>query len=339
MALISAALVSTIGQVPSGRAAAGRSEPLEGPAVRLAVQVVATPVNGATAKVRAEVLHVVHAGQTFSAFLGAGDQGDLGALIGADTADASEGYDYRWEVKVTLSEAATDRLVLRVGWRRVGGNAGWRQETVTLREDEERVLDFVSTTDARSSCANALVRITASVSDRVSDARLFEAELWMKHVAQDGTERTERLTARLRSGDVLPYHFQPLRWNLSGEAVDGASSSNCVEMHVGGTLRGRMREDGRIDVEFQTQRLYHLAEGESRGTGTKKFNLTPGETVAVQLPPAAGDASTSANGTDFSSGSLLPPWLTMEGPRLRVRFGQLFAQHHTTIYLKIRDMR
>lgn len=307
----------------------------DGQAVRIAVQVLATPADGATGKYRAEVIRVLHVGGRISAFLGAGDGGDLSLLGAGDAASAADGFDHRWAVVARVVDAATDRIALDVAWQRIGEGSAEHHSAVVLREDEERVLDLVAPpSGSEAGAVNALVRVTASLSSGVF-APLFEYDLWLVHDTPTGTQRTERVVARARSGELLPYHFKPLLWALSGEAVD-AGSPSAVRLEIGGGLRGRIQEGGTLDIELQTMRRLGWGTGETGGDGTKKFTVRPGETVALQLPAAVGHAIAAVPGQVPEPGTTD---LTGRGEQRRVDFGKFFAGHHTTVFLTAHQVR
>jgi hypothetical protein len=289
-------------------------------AVRVAVQVLATPSNGATGRPRGEVPRILRVGERLTAFLGAGDQGDLSLVAAGDTAASVDGFDHRWEVQVSVAEADADRAVLDVTWRRFGDATDRRHAGVVLREDEDHVLDLVSASlESRSSAANALVRVTASAADtEVGPVPLLEYELWLVHDAPGRASRVERITATARAGELLPYHFKPLHWSLSRQDLEAWTASS-VQMEVGGSLRGRVRGDGTVDVELRTTRMCRWGEGGAGGAGAKSFAVPAGETVAVQLPAAAGVAVGSG--------------------RERVDFAEFFAGQQSTVFLTVRHVR
>jgi len=334
MAAVGAVLALGLGVGTTGKSSDGAG----GPAVRVAVQVLTTPADGPTGKWRAEVPRVLRVGERFTAFLGAGGQGDLSLVGGGEVLTSVDGFDHRWQVEVGVADAGTNRIVLDVAWRRLGDGAWGRHAAVTLREDEEHVIDLVAShTASDSPAANALVRVAASLSNvGAGPAPLLEYELWLVHEVPERAPRIERVTAAARSSELLPYHFRPLHWALSGEALDERSLSS-IQIDVGGSLRGRVREDGTLDVELRTARRYRWGEADAGGGGTKTFSMRPDETVAVQLPGAAGVAQRPMWGA--AAGGRSAAGVTVGSERGRVDFAQFFVRHRSTVFLTVREVR
>ena len=308
----------------------------EGPAVLVGTGVLkddGTPWPGVRLRIG-----FVRAGEQCTAFLGAGNQGELALVGGGDLPKAMNGFEHRWEVRVGVRDARTDRIVLDVAWQRLSEAVSGQQAGVTLREDEEHVIDMVAAPPGSASlAANALVRVSASLSTLSAQRPpLYEYELWLVHEVPGREPLIEQVTAAARSGEVLPYRFRPLCWALSGEPLDERPTSS-LQLNVGGKVRARMREDGTLEVELVTTRDYSFREGGTGGGGTKTFSIRPGETVAVHLPAESGGVVTG-RAVGAPSAGTWAAGVTAVPAGARVSLAEFFAHHRSTVLLTVREV-
>ena len=131
--------------------------------------------------------------------------------------------------------------------------------------------------------------------------------------------------------------FPSLRWPLPGlTAKDGRSAQVIADLLA--DIRGRLRQDGSIDLQFGAGRWIGVG-GEKRiggmGDGGKKtLKLAAGEVVDVQLPaprPQAsyriavgGTLTTMTQGVEVANGSV------------KVALAPYFSAHRMTVRLRAR---
>jgi hypothetical protein len=81
-------------------------------------------------------------------------------------------------------------------------------------------------------------------------------------------------------GKGVDYTFTPLRYTRAGVP----DSSGDVDIQVNGSVKGRVRPDGRIDVSVDAGRMVMFQGIGSGEQGNKQATLANGETVEFELP-------------------------------------------------------
>jgi hypothetical protein len=133
-----------------------------------------------------------------------------------------------------------------------------------------------------------------------------------------------------RQGEAVQFSFAPLRFPVSGVSFADGSKVD-VTLEILGSLRGRVRSDGSIDLNLSATRWVDLvpsgttSRGGTAGRGRKVVTVITGETVALGLPVPTG--STVVSPTAFR-GSTDSRKLTQAGPNeIVVNYEQFFAGH------------
>jgi hypothetical protein len=211
-------------------------------------------------------------------------------------------YPLVWTVNVEVRSVSTDAIVLAVDWERLTrGGEGPRKlagvstpEQLTLREGERVLLDFADRSPSGESlCAqNFAIELTAELAEDPALARRqIGYDLWLVHDAPGGRRASRHLELTATQGQESAFQFPHQRLPvLAGTKVDGPETE--LQVDVRGTLRGRLRPDGTIDLSLGTERsLWYVSSdgsGEHVGDGGQKLlHVQPQETIRVDLPSAA----------------------------------------------------
>jgi len=302
-----------------------RSQPAQpaaaSPRVKMTLRALATPASkpsfeNATADVD---LSVGESGSTTISTMS-----DLCTIAAGGTVDRMSGPHHAWSVHFTLVSVQIDKITVDVTMdRRDEEPSTVKQVTrhLVLTEGTRHVIDFVETSDS-ASCAvrSMMLDVSAAFDEAPAFAReLLSYDLWLTHRDAGGREWTRHESRSARQGDLVDFRFRPLTWTLDA-LVPAGGRDTALEEHVSGSIRGRIREDGRIDVSCQAMRELALGEGSGGERGGQKiFVVRSGEPIRIELPPASGQSSIAQG----------------NGPSTRLDYAQLFGGHTTAIIVKV----
>jgi hypothetical protein len=129
-------------------------------------------------------------------------------------------------------------------------------------------------------------------------------DLWLIHDGPFNAEMREHLIVNVSGVTSVPFLFKPLSFSLP--QVDPRQGNISATISLTGSIRGRARADGQVDVDLDTNRLiYGVTSPENVPSLTamlrKTLTLKPGETTAVEFPPPSSGVSSVA--LDSSSGA------------------------------------
>jgi len=185
-------------------------------------------------------------------------------------------FDIAWEHIATANEGATSQ---RTGDRRV----------VALTEGERYVLDWIAAPSKVSGCAeSAIIEVMAEPNELPEfRARALVYDIWYVHTLPDGTELSERVDTTAFNGEQVDFRMPVVRPRLQNLpfADDGLE----VAMRAVGSLRGRLRTDGAVDLMIDAEVLRSLVEigapmtGFVGGGGGHAFRVEPGQTLRLEL--------------------------------------------------------
>jgi hypothetical protein len=302
------------GRVPEGGAAAVQAPPAA--KITVTLEAVATSRTGATDRPQTTVGRTIAIGDRIrEGFTAGGESHDLCELAsvpGGEGGETAEGT-VRWTIEATLESADANSVTLAIAWQRsvVASAAGGRtlpmsdQRTVRLRPDDVHVLDLVQAeAGSASACANVLIRVRAARAEPAILVRTWQTyDLWLVYEGARGDGATRHLELAGPEDAPLSFQFAPLRWDLNG-ALAAAKPQAGVAVGVLGTVQGRCRADGAVDVTLDTLRRFAFGETAKTGSGRKQFVLGPGDTVAVEIPNPT--ARLTAPGTALARA--LQPW-------------------------------
>jgi hypothetical protein len=249
---------------------------------------------------------------------------DLCTIAAGGTVDRMSGPHHAWSVRFTLVSVQIDKITVDVTMdRRDNEPSAGRTVTrhLVLTENAPHVLDFVEA-DGSETCAarSMMLEVSAAFDEASAFAReLLSYELWLTHRDAAGREWTRRESRSARQGELVDFRFRPLRWTL--DALQSAGDREmAIDEHVSGAIRGRIREDGQIDVSFQAMRELGSGAGSTGSRGGRKiFIVQSGEPVRLELPPATGRSTISRT----------------NGSNTRLDYAELFGGHSTAVIVKV----
>lgn len=251
-------------------------------------------------------------------------------------------YPLVWWVEATALPAEFGRVAFDVAWERLEAGtrgdhrpvAGGRRR-IELREGARHVLDFVAF-GAGSAYQNAVLQIELGVEeDPALAGERLRYDLWYRHREPNGAETARRFASAGLQGETVEFRFVPLRYGVPGARLGDGSGVDTI-LEISGTVQGRVRADGTIDLELRASRWVDAEPAGSprRGGigdgGSKQLNLRPGETVSLVLRAPGGTAGVSRSGASADhSGSGAP---RME---VNVDMQEFFAGHEDSLILTV----
>jgi hypothetical protein len=138
---------------------------------------------------------------------------------------------------------------------------------------------------AAADLANVFVEISAARAPDERAAVVMEYDFWLVHESRTGRKTT--LHQAYGSYDSAKAAFTPLTFGLDG-GVSPKGTNGPVAVEVTGTLTGRIRPEGGVEVTLASEAWLRCGEGRSGGAGVKEFVANEGETVSVELPASFG---------------------------------------------------
>jgi hypothetical protein len=203
-----------------------------------------------------------------------------------------------WTVAAEVRRIETDRIALDVTWQRLKrGESGTplaggpTPESITLREGERVLLDFADGARPDWLCARSFaIELTAGLAeDPALAGRQIGYDVWLVHEAPGGRRQSRHLELTANQGEESAFQFPHQR--IPAAALKGSGGEEALQVDVKGTLRGRVRPDGAIDLSLRTNRsLWYVSvdgSGEHVGDGGDKIlSVHTQETIRVDLPSA-----------------------------------------------------
>ena len=234
----------------------------------LATDVVGTPIVGAGTDQFAELCAIYSTGGT--TFL-------PGTRVG-------------WRVEGRLLSTDADGVRAELRWKRsvldatvVDASEFERESNLRLVEGRRQVLDLVRPpTGVTPDCEGVVVEawVEFREADQVAKS-VLDYEVWLVHHEGDGREVVDRTAGRGLQGKSLEYTFRRLRYTADGIGDPLGE----VEVDLSGSVKGRVRPDGRIDLSVNASRLVMKAGLGGGESGSKQATVSDGETLEFELPP------------------------------------------------------
>jgi hypothetical protein len=219
-----------------------------------------------------------------------------------------------WVVSGTWLGEQADRLQLRLTSKflRLGGRESSvsTTQTVSLRDGDEITLDAVSepldgdcnvhtvTFNARLAMLPATVTLAQAT---------YAADLWLIHNGPFDAEMRDHMVVNVNGLASVPFQFKPLGFSLP--MADPRQGNISATISLAGSIRGRARADGLVDLDLETNRLvYGITSPETVPALTsmlrKTMTVRPGETTAVEFPPPSSGYSSVALEQPSGSGGV-----------------------------------
>jgi hypothetical protein len=249
-------------------------------------------------------------------------------------------YDYLWQVDVKPVSIALDLVTFDVDWTRTDVKDGARQigagdhRTLTLRQGERHLLDFIACSQG-APCANVFVEIQAApVEDSTVPDTPLGYDLWLVYQTAEGGKVTRHALVSGRQGEKLLFSFAPVPLQLDATAAFDADSP--YRMDVSGTVVGRVKPDGTIEISLSpTRRDKFPTGGGGVGEGVKTFTTKPDETTSITLPPVYGRSAWRAD-TAFKL-TTPRPGVSVSGNSVSIELKPFFENTNTCILVTVRN--
>ncbi|HEY7290398.1 MAG TPA: hypothetical protein VH583_11240 [Vicinamibacterales bacterium] len=265
---------------------AGHSQDVQplsaGEVVKIELLVIATPIDGPSSDVGTADTNLA-VGQTDTLNFAVGNT-LCERTIGAH---APESASTSWRVGTRLISAEIDRIVLDVAIERRSGTEVYKEiRHVALTEGAPHIVDFVDANESDlRSCRikNVVLQLSAAVvNSNTSPNQTLTFDLWLATRGSSGSGVAQLQRRIALAGDAAAFRFEPMRRRV-------ATLTTMLREDVFGSVKGRLRPDGRADVSLSVSREFSDGQGGvgDRG-GPKLFSAAIDEPVAIELPSPRG---------------------------------------------------
>lgn len=210
-----------------------------------------------------------------------------------------------WKVTYTGVSQSGGHSTFDVDWARYDGGAGvpavTGKQRITLTEGSTYPLDLVRS-PAPSACKVGAVMVeieAGTLEDPAFADTLLLYDLWVTHQDGAGKKQVKHFVASGKQGAAAQFDFEPMRFDVPTLTTDQYDLD--VVSRISGTIKGRLRPDGKVALDLETRRLDRLERRgrptprSPRATGRKTLELTPGETVEIELPALSGVVAHAAS--------------------------------------------
>jgi hypothetical protein len=219
---------------------------------------------------------------------GSADFADLCA-VGAGGKSFPPGTRVGWQVEGRLLDVDATSARIGIRWTRrvldprvVDAADVIREYEARLTEGENFVLDLVRPpAGTNPECDGVVVQMGLEFSEAPDLANaVLDYDVWLVHREADGREVLDRMSGRGLQGHSVEYLFKRLRYDAHGFA----SPDGPVDVELRGSVRGRVRPDGQIDLAVgATRTVLKSRLGNARG-GNKQATIRDGETIELEMP-------------------------------------------------------
>ncbi len=268
--------------------------------------VLGTPPDAATGTTGTTVQKALGVGERMTWFLAA-DSGLTGNLCsGAVSLAAPTEAAVRWRVEVEVTKVSAARATVTVTWVRARLRSGAfaddqeGRRTIELEFGAHHVLDYLAD-PASPVCANVLLQLTVDTVPAPQPQAALVYDLWLEYTGRLG-HRWEHRQITARSGVQTAFRFEAMAWALEQGAADVAVEP--VRLDVSGTVLGRLRDDGFVDVALRAERRLSWARFMVAGDGQVDYRAALGEAAGLVLPQPSSElrGSVSAQAAIVSPG-------------------------------------
>jgi len=216
----------------------------------------------------------------------------------------NEPAPHEWTIDVTRVASVRPReyafdiawrhvLAERVGHpRQIAGDA----RRISLAEGDSLLLDRVALPLGPDGCDRSVsidLRAVPQENEVFAD-RMLVYDVWFVHTQPDGTTIDRHTSVSALHGKTVDFRMPTMRPDQASLMLDDDPLQLVITPK--GTLRGRLRDDGQIDlaVEAKVEQLMTFAsEVEPRGAGSTSagshgYRISPGQTLRLDLSPPRG---------------------------------------------------
>jgi hypothetical protein len=261
-------------------------------------------------------------------------------------------------------QAGRHQIRITSGFSRLDGqpSSGSTTQILSLREGDEVTLDAL-TGPVSARCQIRTVTINARLLLQAADPALarasYTADLWLVHTDPNGQQRREHLITNVDGSASVPFNFSRLSFPVP--LLDSRQGNMEAFIQLTGSLRGRTRADGLVDLDVDTNRFIFSAERTDKPSSftvpstRKTLTLKPDETTAIDFPPPGSGVISLALSESGGGGGAVgvgarvggsPQAATpdgvpvqVKGDRLVVNTSAFFKGHRTQMLVTLRRVR
>jgi hypothetical protein len=259
-----------------------------------------------------------------------------------------------WKVTRTGVSHMNGTLTFDLDWTRYDGGTASASATqrLTLKEGTSYLIDMIrAAAPGRCRAGSVLVEIDASTIEAPAFAdTVLQYDLWVSHQDGTGQKQTRHFVVSAKQGVAGPFEFAPFRFDIPRLAADQYDLD--LVTRVIGSIKGRLRENGKVDIDLETRRVDSLERPDEpktptpRAGGRKMFEVQLGETVEIALPALSGFVAHQASPQSpklsgrigaGQRGSAPPaPPVTLKDGAVVVSFKEFFEGDRFSVLIRVR---
>jgi hypothetical protein len=183
----------------------------------------------------------------------------------------------------------------------------------------------------------------------------YAADLWLIHDGPFSAQMRDHFILHVDGTAATPFLFNKMTFALP--VVDSRQGDIRAAISLAGSIRGRTRADGLVDVDLETNRLvYGITSPESipplTSTLRKTLTVKPGETTAVEFPPPGSGVASAAlaapSGNERATAGAAAPGAAPTSQesvvhvvhgRLLIDTARFFTGHKTQLLITLKPLR
>ena len=262
-----------------------------------------------------------------------------------------------WKVTRTGVSHVNGTLTFDLDWTRYDGGAAApgasARQRITLKEGSTYALDMLRAgVPGRCNAGSVIVEIEADTIEAPAFAdSVLTYDVWITHQDHTGKKQTKHLVISAKHGKSADFDFAPFRFDVPKLAPEQYDLD--LVTRVMGVIKGRLRDDGKVNVDLETRRMDRLERTDDpkplapRAGGRKSLELVPGETVEIELPQSSGvnahAASPQSKGITGSagigargSGPAPGPAVTLKDGAIVVNVKEFFEGDRFSVLIRVR---
>lgn len=208
---------------------------------------------------------------------------------------------YLWKVTRTGVSHVNGLLTFDLEWTRYDDgspiSSASAKQRLTLNEGTSYPIDMLrAATPGNCKAGAVILEVTASAIEVPAFAdTVLQYDLWVMHQNATGQKQTRHFVVSAKQGAAGAFEFAPFRFGIPKLTVDQYDLD--LVTRVIGSIRGRLRDNGQVDIDLETRRLDRLERrgepttSQPRASGRKSLSLQLGETIEIELPNGSGFAA------------------------------------------------
>jgi hypothetical protein len=262
-----------------------------------------------------------------------------------------------WKVTRTGVAHREGKLTFDLDWARfdpgTSSPAATGQHRLTLAEGATHLIDLVrAKAPGGCSAGSVILEIEASAIEQPAFVdTVLTYDVWVTHQDNTGKKQTRHLVMTAKQGKASDFDFTPFRFDVPKLAPDQYDLD--LVTRLTGAVKGRLRDDGKVDVDLETRRVDRLERADqpaapvARAGGRKTLELRLGETIEIELPQPSGmnahvaspqsGGLTGRMGIGAREGAPAPgPAVALKDGAIVVNIKEFFAGDRFSVLIRVR---